>query len=192
MGDSVTRKFVLHTKEETKEVSEYPTGTRCAEGAATPGEEELAMRSDDGWASPKDSLDDFDVPRDNPKKGSGSVAPSTKVLNLFYELWVHSRTARKNLAYPWSMKTVFQARIKQLISEQGLDLTLEMVRVFFRLVDTGQVVLKSDDLWKDFWFNRAKLEGIARKKSGSSREAVLDQESELERFRQMVKDRRRD
>ena len=59
-----------------------------------------------------------------------------------------------------------------------------MVRTFFRMVLAGQIPLKSDDLWKDFWNNRGKIIKVVNQKSASKPSG--DPESDLERWRKRV------
>ena len=176
---ALTRTFAAHNKNNQRTTKqENPSGS--LDGARrAPSERERGqtpMRFEDEWSVPKDELE---ASRSGSRKPPAKVSPTTRVTRLFEDLWMDGRQERKSLAYPWSTKTVAMARFKALISEMGEQQTTEMVRIFFRLVSHGQVTLKSEELWKDFWFNRAMLERLYREKADAPQERQMTSEENI-------------
>ena len=66
------------------------------------------------------------------------------------------------LSTPWATKGVFLIRMQGLLDEHTEAEIAEMIRIFFRGVAVGQWPLKSEELWKDFWYQRAKCAKIMR------------------------------
>jgi hypothetical protein len=75
--------------------------------------------------------------------------------------------------------------MKSLLETHSEEQISEMIDIFFRLIDSGQVPLKADELWKDFWYNRGRLQKIATQTSEKP-SVANDDKSELERFRERM------
>jgi hypothetical protein len=75
--------------------------------------------------------------------------------------------------------------MKSLLETHSEEEISEMIEIFFRMVDAGQISLKADELWKDFWYNRGRLQKIASQSSDKPVVATSDK-SELERFRERM------
>lgn len=183
---TLTRTFAAYSivKAEENQTS-HPSGARYA--ADTDTQLENTNRN----AHLNRYEDDWSVPREErERRAKRPPAPSTRLANLFYDLWGQVRVTRKGLATPWSVKVAFITRLKGLVEEHGEDRAEEMIRVFFRLIEHGQISLKSEELWKDFWFQRAMLERLAREKAETPAPVTVDVDGEMERFRRMVEERR--
>jgi hypothetical protein len=141
----------------------------------------------DGWDQPKDEPDDFAAPRESRDKLERTKRPSSRLTDQFYACWLRSREARVDLALPWSVKVIFQTNLKRLLEDQSEAEVAGMITEFFRLVDQRQIVLKSDDLWKDFWYARGRLVKLAQQQvqTLSTSQAEID-----ERNRRMTEDLR--
>lgn len=190
IDNALTRTFAPYSRDNQEE-TENPSGSRNGALRAPSKPRETEMRIEDDWSVPKDEMTPL---REGGRKrnSSGSqkppakVAPTTRVVNLFYDLWTEGREQRKGLTYPWSTKLIAVTRFKGLIEEHGEEQTAEMVRIFFRLVSAGKIPLKAEELWKDFWFNRAKLEGMARRNLAAPATAQYDEAAEIERMQRLV------
>lgn len=150
------------------------------------------MRYEDEWSVPKDErpmprrqeTDDFDVPREAKESPETYRRPSSRVMDVFWDLWVESREKRTNLAVPWSTKMIAQRQFNILLKKYPEPELTEMVRIFFRQIDAGQIALKSTDLWKDFLYHQGRLYQILKSTKPVSQEQ--DVEAELERFKRMI------
>lgn len=183
---TLTRTFAAYSivKAEENQTS-HPSGARYA--ADTDTQPESTNRN----AHLNRYEDDWSVPREErERRAKRPPAPSTRLANLFYDLWGQVRVTRKGLATPWSVKVAFITRLKGLVEEHGEDRAEEMIRVFFRLIEHGQISLKSEELWKDFWFQRAMLERMAREKAEAPAPMSVDADEEMDRLRRMVEERR--
>lgn len=183
---TLTRTFAPYSivKAEENQTS-HPSGARYA--ADTDTQPENTNRN----AHLNRYEDDWSVPREERERtAKRPPAPSTRLANLFYDLWGQVRVTRKGLATPWSVKVAFITRLKGLVEEHGEDRAEEMIRVFFRLIEHGQISLKSEELWKDFWFQRAMLERMAREKTEAPAPMSVDADEEMDRLRRMVEERR--
>lgn len=153
-----------------------------------------SMRYEDEWSVPKDSApgkpskrpadDDFSVPKEAKEKRERPTAATSRLAELFHAEWTIARQQRKMLAVPWSSKQAFLARLKDLLNDHSEEEVVEMIVTFYRMVLSGQVTLKSTELWKDFWNARGKVHQISRQ-----RVTTIDSDSqkELERWRKRVK-----
>lgn len=125
------------------------------------------MRYEDEWSEPKDGVDDFSVPKEARSKIPKSEKyqrPSSRILNLFEDRWMKSREKQVMLSLPWSTKMIFQKNVGDLLEKHSEAEVTAMVNLFFDWgVDTHGLTLKNDDLWKDFWFNRAKLYNMVQR-----------------------------
>jgi len=163
-----------------------PSGTSLLSG-------EDPLRYEDEWSLPKDSVpgksakrpaeDSFDVPKEETQKRERPTAATSRMADLFHAEWSIARQERRMLAVPWSSKTAFLVRLKDLLKDHTEEEIAEMIVVFFRMVLSGQVTLKSTELWKDFWNCRGKVASIAMQ-----RVTIIDSDSqkELERWRKRV------
>ena len=75
-------------------------------------------------------------------------------------------------------------RLNALLTEHPEADVEGMIDVFFRLIDSGQLSPKSDELWKDFLYNKGKLYKIFSQ--SSERAAPTDDKSELQKFRERL------
>lgn len=121
------------------------------------------MRYEDSWSVPKDEVDDFDRSRESREQPKRPKRPAARLTDLFWDCWTVSREKRVDLSIPWSVKRIFASNLKRLLEEHTEDEVAEMIRVFFRKVDTRALVLRNPELWKDFWYNRAALYTAVRK-----------------------------
>jgi hypothetical protein len=156
--------------------------TQASHPSGAPQKDQEMNRFEDEWLESKDPEDDFMAPKKSERHKR--VAPSTRLLELFWDHWVVVREKRRNLASPWSAKSAFQTNLKALLKLHTEEEIAEMIEVFFRMVDAGQVALRSPELWKDFWNNRAKAEQIIRQKTESTK--TVDTKDQLEKFRRRV------
>ena len=75
-------------------------------------------------------------------------------------------------------------RLNALLTEHSEAEVEGMMDAFFRLIDSGQLSPKSDELWKDFLYNKGKLNKIFVQ--SSERPVDVDEKSELERFKEKL------
>lgn len=193
IDNAVTCGNTLHTHVYTREKTQLLTDR--SRSSISPTQTEDSMRYEDEWSIPKESrskptrskseVDDFSVPREAKEKAAPVYGPNMRLTQQFHKCWMVAREKRLNLAVDWSVQKVFMARMKALLETHTEEQISEMIDIFFRLVDSGQVPLKADELWKDFWYNRGRLQKIATQ--SSDKPAVAnDEKSELERFRERM------
>lgn len=177
---SLTCGFTLHTPYITREETHLLTdGSRPS---VAPRKDH--MRYEDEWGAPKKEPDDFDVPKEMKKKPAPVYGPNTRLTIYFENKWMEAREKRVGLAVPWSVQKIFQANMKSLLTQHSEEDIQRMIDVFFRLIDSGQVALKSDELWRDFWYNKGRLYKIVSQTT--ERESTVDEEAELKRFRERM------
>lgn len=180
IDNSLTCGFALHTPYTTLEGTHLLTdGSRPS---VAPRKE--AVRYEDEWNSSKKESDDFDVPKEMKKKPSPVYGPNMRLTIYFENKWMEARERRVGLSIPWSVQKVFQANMKSLLTQHSEEDIQRMIDVFFRLIDSGQVSLKSDELWRDFWYNRGRLHKIASQTAEKSN--PVDEAAELQRFRERM------
>jgi hypothetical protein len=154
---------------------------------------DLDVKYEDEWSVPKDAkpvrskkppVDEFLVPKDSHE---GKVRPTSPVKNLadeFYAQWTQAREVKTMLPVPWSSKQAFYARMKDLLGTHSEEQIIEMFKTFFRMVLAGRINPKGNELWKDFWNNRASIATSARM---STKEVPADQQTELENWRKKIR-----
>jgi hypothetical protein len=179
IDNALTSTFALHTHVYTREDTHLLTDR--SRPSVVPRKDD--MKYEDEWSASKDK-DDFDVPKEVKKKPAPSYGPNMRLTIHFEKKWMQSRETRLNLAVPWSVQKVFQARMKALLSQHSEKEIETMIDVFFRMVDGGQIPLKSDELWKDFWYNRGRLYKISTQTT--DRSVVVDNKEELRRFKERM------
>jgi hypothetical protein len=147
---------------------------------------------EDEWSVPKDAkpvrskkreTDDFSVPKEAREKKPRSTATTTRLAESFYVEWTKAREVKRMLPLPWSSKQAFYARMKDLLKSHSEEQITEMFKVFFRMVLAGRINPKGDELWKDFWNNRAAVANTARMKEQA---LPADQQAELENWRKRM------
>lgn len=154
---------------------------------------EEPMNYEDEWEIPADERevskkrtresDSFDVPKESLLKRARPAAASTRLADFFHAEWSAAREQRTMLAVPWSAKQAFLARLNDLLKDHSEVEITEMISVFFRMVLSGQVTLKSTELWKDFWNSRGRVFDIAKQRITT---VDADSQKELERWRKRV------
>lgn len=179
IDNALTCGFTLHTPYITREETHLLTDR--SRPSVAPRKDN--MKYEDEWSAAKDD-DDFAVPKEMKEKPAKTYSPNTRITIHFNNKWMESRETRLNLSVPWSVQKVFQARIKSLLTQHSEQEILEMIDVFFRLIDSGQVALKSDELWKDFWYNKGRLYKIVSQTT--ERPIDVDDDAELRRFRERM------
>lgn len=180
IDNALTCGFALHTPELTLEETHLLTD-RARPSVAT---SEVTLKYEDEWSSAKDEKDDFDVPKEVKKKPKPTYGPNMRLTIHFENQWMVSREKRLNLSVPWSVQKVFQARLKTLLTQHSEEEIRQMIDIFFRMVDNGQIPLKSDELWKDFWYNRGRLYKVAIQTTDKSSSG--SEEDELQRFKEKM------
>lgn len=180
IDNALTSTFTLHTHTYTRERTHLLTDR--SRPSVVPSEDNV--RYEDEWSAEKDANDDFAVPKEVKKKAAPSYGPNMRLTIYFEKKWMESREKRVNLSVPWSVQKVFQARLKALLSQHSEKEIESMIDVFYRLVDSGQVPLKSDELWKDFWYNRGRLYKVVTQTT--DRSVTVDEKEELRRFREKM------
>lgn len=141
------------------EITQHPYGCVPPSGRSAEIDSGDPVRYEDEWSIPKDDFDDFSVSRESKQVPTRQKKPHARLADLFWDCWTVSREKRVDLATPWSVKKIFLANLKRLLTEHTEAEIEEMIRLFFRKVDNRSLVLKNDhaDLWKDFWYNRSAL-----------------------------------
>ena len=196
----VSREFTLHTHINTQ-IKTRDTTQLLTDDSRPPvaplsfsGED---MNYEDEWSSSKEDMDrvrskkevdSFNVPREVREKQKPQQGPVNRLVGKFQKKWEVSREKRLNLSVPWSVRKITQANMKKLLETHSEDEVSEMIDVFFRMIDSGQIPLKAPELWKDFWYNRAKLFKLAKERMVAV-EPVFDSQAELESFRRRLEQR---
>jgi hypothetical protein len=148
------------------------------------------LRYEDEWSIPSDAkpvrsakkpVDDFAIPKEAREKKSRPTVPSSRLTDMFFDEWSKARITKVSLSVPWNSKRVFQNQLNKLLEVHTEEEIASSMKVFFRMVLAGQVTLKSDELWKDFWNNRGRAVKISRQQNTA---VTADQEEELRRWRE--------
>jgi len=132
------------------------------------------LRYEDEWSIPSDAkpvrsakkpVDDFAIPKEAREKKSRPTVPSSRLTDMFFDEWSKARITKVSLSVPWNSKRVFQNQLNKLLEVHTEEEIASSMKVFFRMVLAGQVTLKSDELWKDFWNNRGRAVKISRQQN---------------------------
>jgi hypothetical protein len=111
------------------------------------------------WFDPKGEGEDLEWSRPRDNRTPQQRQPTTRLAGYFWERWLHSRESNTMLALPWSTKKGgFMKNLKLMLLEYSERELYDMIDRFFTWgVDQKGLVLKSDELWLDFLFAKAKL-----------------------------------
>ena len=182
--NALTCGFPLHTHINTQEKPEILTDVSRPSVAQQEGNE---MKESDGWDAPKERADDFEVPREAKEKPARTYGPNRRLLDHFYKRWAEVRERRLNLPVCWSVKVIASSNMKSLLSEYSEEQIYAMIDAYYRMVESGQVSIKADDMWRDFWYNRSKAYRIVAGQQVTEVDSSSQQkEQELQRFRQRL------
>jgi len=181
--NALTSTFVPYTQLNTRRETHLLTDSSRPSVAPTLSDGET-MRHEDEWSASKDS-DDFSVAKESKQKTKRAPGPSMRLTIKFQDCWMKSRESRLNLPVHWSVQRVFMNRLNALLTEHSEAEVEGMIDAFFRLIDSGQLSPKSDELWKDFLYNKGRLYKIFSQ--SSERTVAVDEQSELERFKEKMK-----
>lgn len=182
MGNALTSTFAPYTQLDTRRDTHLLTDSSRPSVAPTLSDGE-SMRYEDEWSTPKES-DDFSVPKESKQKTKRAPGPSMRLTIKFQDCWMKSRESRLNLPVHWSVQRVFMNRLNALLTEHSEAEVEGMMDAFFRLIDSGQLSPKSDELWKDFLYNKGRLYKIFVQ--SSERVVSVDEKTELEKFREKL------
>lgn len=181
MDNALTSTFAPYTHVYTRGETHLLTDRSRPSVAPTSNGE--SMRHEDEWSTPNDS-DDFSVPKEAKQKTKRAPSPTMRLAIKFQQGWMKSRETRLNLPVHWSVQKVFMSRLKALLTEHSEAEVTGMMDAFFRLIDAGQLSPKSDELWKDFIYNKGRLYKIFVQTT--ERDVSVDEKTELERFREKL------
>lgn len=163
--NAVTRAFAPHNQGRTKE---EPTPLTRSDRPAGDRRKDPSMRYQDEWEVPKE---------ERPEKRKGKEPyrkPSMRLAEVFNDGRDKARAEYPMLSVAWSTKQAFLTRLNELLETHTEEQVAEMIRLFFSLLRSGEVIPRSDDLWRDFWSARGRLDKMVRERERSKQPAVAD------------------
>ena len=154
--------FSTHTPEVPQ--SDPATYVGDADASHQDRKESMPLNYEDDWDQPNDDDSSWAEPSDRPEKPKRRAAPTSRLAQHFWDEWVECREEYPNLALPWSVKQAFLANLKRLLVTFTEEQLAEQMTQFFRLIRSGKVATRSDELWKDFLTYRGQaVRGVQRK-----------------------------
>lgn len=163
VDNAVTRAFAPHYQVGTKE---EPTPLTRSDRPAGVRREVDPMRYQDPWDVPKE---------ERPEKRKGNQPyrkPSMRLAEVFDNERFKASQSRKMLSTSWSTKQAFLTRLNELLETHTEEQVAEMIRLFFVLLEAGKVIPRAEELWRDFWSNRAQCDRMVRERERSKQPVV--------------------
>jgi hypothetical protein len=187
MDNPLTRGNAEHSREVVQRKSPLQGWRLPAPLSDPPGETPLKTFDDD-FSVPKDERgeDTWAASKESKEKPPRRTSPTTRLCDHFHNLWLQERVTRRTLSIPWSSKMAFQANLKRLLADGAYteEEITEMMNIFFRQIGNS-VQLRSDELWKDFWNNRATLHKMMKNTTRFGLSPELQERADRDRERRL-------